>query len=49
MTADADILLDPATLALEVRWLCLGTDAQDRHITSQLDELTAKLPLQAPI
>ena len=41
MTADADILPDPANRVLEVRLLGLGTDAQDRHIAPLLDELNA--------
>ena len=41
MTADADILPDPANRVLEVRLLGLGADAQDRHIAPLLDELNA--------
>ena len=41
MTADADILPDPANRTLEVRLLGLGTNAQDRHIAPLLAELNA--------
>ena len=41
MTADADILPDPANRILEVRLLGLGADAQDRHIAPLLAELNA--------
>ena len=50
MTADADILPDPANRILEVRLLGLGADAQDRHIAPLLAELNAtETSSRAPI
>ena len=41
MTANADILPDPANQVLEIRVLGLGTDAQNRHMALLLDEFNA--------